>query len=86
MPVFEQIGMIYEIRLMKDHCSNLNRGYAFLVFSTTEEAKACVKQLNNYEIRRGRTLGICVSINNCRLYIGGIPTKVLMFLNNGHYM
>lgn len=76
MPVFEQIGMIYEIRLMMDHFSELNRGYAFVVFSTAAEAKECVRQLNNYEIRQGRTLGICMSVDNCRLFIGGIPKKV----------
>ena len=77
VPVFEQVGMIYEIRLMMDHFSDLNRGYAFVVFSTSGEAKECVKQLNNYEIRQGRTLGICMSVDNCRLFIGGIPKKVL---------
>lgn len=76
VPVFEQVGMIYEIRLMMDHFSELNRGYAFVVFTTAGEAKECVKQLNNYEIRQGRTLGICMSVDNCRLFIGGIPKKV----------
>lgn len=76
VPVFETVGRIYEIRLMMDHFSELNRGYAFVVFSTSNEAKECVKQLNNYEIRQGRTLGICMSVDNCRLFIGGIPKKV----------
>ena len=76
VPVFEQVGVIYEIRLMMDHYSDLNRGYAFVVFSTAGEAKECVKRLNNYEIRQGRTLGICMSVDNCRLFIGGIPKKV----------
>ena len=78
VPVFEQVGTIYEIRLMMDHFSDLNRGYAFIVFSTAGEAKECVKQLNNYEIRQGRTLGICMSVDNCRLFIGGIPKKVYL--------
>lgn len=82
MPVFEQVGMIYEIRLMMDHFSDLNRGYAFVVFSTAAEAKECVRQLNNCEIRQGRTLGICMSVDNCRLFIGGIPKKVLRNLSN----
>lgn len=30
-----------------------NRGYAFVTFSTKQEAKAAMKQLNNYEIRSG---------------------------------
>ena len=81
VPVFEKVGMIYEIRLMMDYFSDQNRGYAFVVFSTASEAKECVKQLNNYEIRQGRTLGICMSVNNCRLFIGGIPNKVLRIFN-----
>lgn len=76
VPVFEKVGRIYELRLMLDHYSGLNRGYCFVVFSTAAEAKECIKQLNNFEIRKGRTLGICMSVDNCRLFVGGIPKKV----------
>lgn len=75
-----------------------NRGYAFVTFSTKQEAKNAMKQLNNYEIRwvigylvdkafsnqkidishtsscrNGRLLGVCASVDNCRLFVGGIP-------------
>ena len=76
VPVFERVGKIYELRLMLDHYTGLNRGYCFVVFSRAAEAKECVRQLNNYEIRKGRTLGICMSVDNCRLFVGGIPKKV----------
>ncbi|XP_064383811.1 probable RNA-binding protein 46 isoform X2 [Halichondria panicea] len=76
VPVFEGCGNIYELRLMMDHHTGQNRGYAFVVYSTVREAKECVKNLNNYEIRKGRTLGICMSVDNCRLFIGGIPKRV----------
>ena len=76
VPLFERSGRIYEIRLMMDHHSGQNRGYAFVVFSQATEAKDCVKTLNNTEIRKGRTLGICMSVDNCRLFIGGIPKRV----------
>ncbi len=76
VPVFEKVGKIFELRLMLDHYSGLNRGYCFVVFSSTAEAKECVRQLNNYEIRKGRSLGICMSVDNCRLFVGGIPKKV----------
>ena len=76
LPVFEQIGSIYEIRLMMDHLIELNWGYAFIYFSTPTEAKECVQKLNHYDIRPGRTLGVCMSLDNCRLFIGGIPKKV----------
>ena len=76
VPVFENVGKIYEMRIMMKN-SGYNRGYAFVVYSSPAEAKECVKVLNNYEIRKGRTLGVCRSVENCRLYVGGIPKKVV---------
>lgn len=29
--------------------------------------------LDNYEIRPGKFIGVCVSLDNCRLFIGSIP-------------
>ena len=82
VPVFEKVGIIYEIRLMMEYFNNLNRGYAFIVFSTAGEAKKCIKDLDNFEIRQGRTLGICLSLDNCRLFIGGLPKKVGLKYSN----
>lgn len=36
-------------------------------------ARNAISKLNNYEIRKGRTLGVCSSVDNCRLFVGGIP-------------
>ncbi|MEE6462184.1 hypothetical protein FKM82_001519 [Ascaphus truei] len=72
VPVFESAGRIYEMRLMMDF-DGKNRGYAFVMFSYKHEAKRAVRELNNYEIRPGRLLGVCCSVDNCRLFIGGIP-------------
>uniref|UniRef100_A0A3B4WRR0 APOBEC1 complementation factor n=1 Tax=Seriola lalandi dorsalis TaxID=1841481 RepID=A0A3B4WRR0_SERLL len=72
VPLCEKFGKIYEVRMMMDFNGN-NRGYAFVTFSTKQEARAAMKQLNNYEIRNGRLLGVCASVDNCRLFVGGIP-------------
>ncbi|NWU07586.1 A1CF factor, partial [Cephalopterus ornatus] len=72
IPLCEKIGKIYEMRMMMDFNGN-NRGYAFVTFSTKQEAKNAIKTLNNYEIRNGRLLGVCASVDNCRLFVGGIP-------------
>ncbi|XP_016283585.1 APOBEC1 complementation factor isoform X1 [Monodelphis domestica] len=72
VPLCEKIGKIYEVRMMMDFNGN-NRGYAFVTFSNKQEAKNAIKQLNNYEIRNGRLLGVCASVDNCRLFVGGIP-------------
>ena len=50
-----------------------NRGFCFATYSSKEEAKKAVKHLNNYEIRDRRYIGICLSVDNCRLFVGGIP-------------
>lgn len=72
VPVFESVGRIYEMRLMMDF-DGKNRGYAFVMYTQKHEAKRAVRELNNYEVRPGRLLGVCGSVDNCRLFIGGIP-------------
>uniref|UniRef100_A0A6I8PK86 RNA-binding protein 47 n=1 Tax=Ornithorhynchus anatinus TaxID=9258 RepID=A0A6I8PK86_ORNAN len=72
VPVFESVGRIYEMRLMMDF-DGKNRGYAFVTYTHKHEAKRAVRELNNYEVRPGRLLGVCCSVDNCRLFIGGIP-------------
>ena len=37
------------------------------------DAKRAIKELNNYEVKKGRLLGVCSSVDNCRLFVGGIP-------------
>ncbi|XP_061562179.1 APOBEC1 complementation factor isoform X1 [Phycodurus eques] len=72
VPLCEKFGQIFEVRMMMDFNGN-NRGYAFVTFASKREARAAMKQLNNYEIRSGRLLGVCASVDNCRLFVGGIP-------------
>ncbi|XP_053731916.1 APOBEC1 complementation factor isoform X4 [Synchiropus splendidus] len=72
VPLCEKFGTIYEVRMMMDFNGN-NRGFAFVTFSNKQEARAAVRQLNNHEIRTGRLLGVCASVDNCRLFVGGIP-------------
>ncbi|KAM5142341.1 APOBEC1 complementation factor isoform 2-T2 [Mantella aurantiaca] len=72
IPLCEKIGKIYEMRMMMDFNGN-NRGYAFVMFTKRQDARNAIKQLNNYEIRNGRLLGVCASVDNCRLFVGGIP-------------
>jgi len=50
-----------------------NRGYCFVTYTTRGDAKRAVKELNDFEIRNRRFLGVCLSVDNCRLFVGGIP-------------
>ncbi|XP_012942101.1 APOBEC1 complementation factor [Aplysia californica] len=76
VPVFQNAGNIYEFRLMMDF-SGSNRGFAFCTYCKKSEAKRAIKELNNFEIRKGRFLGVCASVDNCRLFVGGIPKTKL---------
>lgn len=72
VPLFERAGQIYEFRLMLEF-SGENRGYAFVMYTTRDAAQQAIVLLDNYEIRPGKFIGVCVSLDNCRLFIGSIP-------------
>lgn len=72
LPLAHKYGELVEFRIMLDY-SGYNRGYAFLTFKKRSEANAALKGLNNFEIRSGKLLGVCRSVDNCRLFVGGIP-------------
>lgn len=43
VPLFERAGPIWDLRLMMDPLSGLNRGYAFVTFCSKEAAQQAVK-------------------------------------------
>jgi len=73
IPLFERCGKVWDLRLMMDPMTGLNRGYAFITFTNRDEAMEAVDQLNDFEIRKGKKLGVTISFNNHRLFVGNIP-------------
>ncbi|XP_042299221.1 heterogeneous nuclear ribonucleoprotein Q isoform X7 [Sceloporus undulatus] len=73
VPLFEKAGPIWDLRLMMDPLTGLNRGYAFVTFCNKEAAQEAVKLYNNHEIRSGKHIGVCISVANNRLFVGSIP-------------
>ena len=72
VPALEQFGELYELRLMMD-ADGSNRGYCFATYTTRVDARRAARALNDYEIRKRRFLGACLSVDNCRLFVGSIP-------------
>lgn len=70
--VFSTVGTIYELRLMMDF-SGANRGFGFVQYAHRQDAERAVAELNNFELRPKHKIGVVRSIDNCRLFIGGIP-------------
>ncbi|KMQ91416.1 apobec1 complementation factor-like protein, partial [Lasius niger] len=72
MPVLEPVGRLLELRLMLDF-SGSTRGYAFASYETQRIAREACARLNGYEIRPGHRIGVVKSLDNCRLFFGGVP-------------
>lgn len=73
IPLVEDCGKVWDLRLMMDPMTGYNRGYAFCTFCYREGAQTCVTKLEGYEIKKGKTLKANVSIANQRLFVGNIP-------------
>ncbi|TWW68482.1 Heterogeneous nuclear ribonucleoprotein Q [Takifugu flavidus] len=85
VPLFEKAGPIWDLRLMMDPLSGLNRGYAFVTFCSKEAAQEAVKLVRT-PARTGKNviimrfvlesrlqIGVCISVANNRLFVGSIP-------------
>lgn len=72
VPVFEEIGIIYELRLMMDF-SGFNRGFGFVRYTNEEDAYRAAEKLNKYRIRVGKSIVVTKSFDNNRLFVGGLP-------------
>ncbi|XP_018314452.1 heterogeneous nuclear ribonucleoprotein R isoform X2 [Mycetomoellerius zeteki] len=73
IPLFEKCGKIWDLRLMMDPMSGSNRGYAFITFTNREAAQQAVRELDNHEIKPGKSLKVNISVPNLRLFVGNIP-------------
>ncbi|XP_050428346.1 heterogeneous nuclear ribonucleoprotein R isoform X1 [Adelges cooleyi] len=73
IPLFEKCGKIYDLRLMMDPLSGTNRGYAFVTYTSKEEAERATVDLDGYEIKPGKCIKVNISVPNLRLFIGNIP-------------
>ena len=48
--IFEPFGAIDSINLLKDPDTGLSRGYGFLSFTKSDDARRAIEQLNGFEI------------------------------------
>lgn len=70
--LFETVGTLYDVRLMVDPFTGMNKGFAFITFCDKATMKEAVKQLDGHELK-GKALSVNVSVPNIRLFIGNIP-------------
>ena len=53
--------------------SGSNRGFFFVRYTCREDAKRACKELDNFEIRPHKRLGVLMSMDNNKLWLSGIP-------------
>lgn len=62
VPLFEKAGQVWDLRLMMDPLSGLNRGYAFITFCTKEAAQEAVKLVSPRPLPRPVTVQFYFSL------------------------
>jgi len=99
VPVFAQVGKIYELRLMVEF-SGTNRSYCYVRYTTPNDARQAIRSLNNYLLRPGFRLAVTRSVDNRKLCINTDATlssdmeklvgdelgKVVEGVNRVHFM
>lgn len=48
IPLFEQCGAIWDLRLMMDPMTGTNRGYAFVTFTARDAAHSAVQKVSGF--------------------------------------
>lgn len=72
VPLLETFGKLFNFRLMLDFHGK-TRGYAFATYFKPEDAKRAVRMLNGFQIRKKISIGVHISVDNRRLFVGNIP-------------
>ena len=50
-----------------------NRGFAFIQYTNQRDANMAIRKMNNYELRPNFRIGVLKSVDNCRLFVCGVP-------------
>ncbi|XP_041011584.1 uncharacterized protein LOC121255368 isoform X2 [Juglans microcarpa x Juglans regia] len=69
--VFSQVGMITEVRLLKNPVTHKNKGFAFLRFETVEQARRAIYELK-HPVVNGKQCGVAPSQDSDTLFVGNI--------------
>jgi hypothetical protein len=76
LELVEPFGPIVELQLHLDPSTGYNRGYAFICFSSKENAQAAIRKLNNYEIRRNSQIVANYSMYRTIIFVGNLPANI----------
>lgn len=58
---------------MQDRCCDCCWVTDSVTHCHRDDALKAIEMFDNFEVRPGKFIGVCVSVDNCRLFIGSIP-------------
>lgn len=64
--------------MLKNSCANSDELIMLndsALYWCREDALRAIEMFDNFEVRPGKFIGVCVSVDNCRLFIGSIPKE-----------
>ncbi|CAF0960160.1 unnamed protein product [Didymodactylos carnosus] len=73
IPLCEEAGKIWDLRLMIDPSTGYTKGYCFVTFCSQSDSLKARDRLNGFAIRPGKILKANLSVANVRLFVGNIP-------------
>lgn len=76
-PIFSNYGRIYQIRVMLTSNGLQNKGLTYISYYDDSSANNAIQALNDFEIVPGHHIKVEISLDNRRLYVGGVPHNKL---------
>ncbi|EFA74815.1 RNA-binding region RNP-1 domain-containing protein [Heterostelium album PN500] len=72
--VFNSVGSVRQIRLMKNKLNGESKGYAFITFEDKSSCQMAVEKISNKELK-GKSLRVKYSENRRKLFLGNLPKE-----------
>ncbi|KAL1500960.1 hypothetical protein ABEB36_006370 [Hypothenemus hampei] len=73
---FDEVGEIFQIRLMTKVDGQTNRGFAYVKYMNKQLAKKALEKLPHRQFLGSTPLFLQPSIDNCKIYLGNISERI----------
>lgn len=70
---FEQVGEVFEIKLMTKPDGVQNRGFVYVTYMNKQLAKMALTALKDKLFQDKTRFNLQLSVDNCRIFVNGIP-------------
>lgn len=72
---FQEVDRVFQVKLLLQSNPSLNRGLAYVTFFNASAAKKAIKDLEEKVFMGIKPLKLELSVDNCRIFVGGLPIE-----------